>query len=48
MPVHEAYEEDVQDMNAETAAIEVHRFMEKVLCAWEAYVKVLILCVVAH
>jgi len=35
-------EEDEEDMNAETVAISVQKFIDKVLCERVAYVKVII------
>ena len=46
MLVDQGYEEDEEDMNAETVTIEVQRFMDKVLCERQAYVKVMIFSVV--
>lgn len=44
MLVDQGYEEeDEEDMNAETVEIEVQRFMDKVLCERQAYVKVWLL-----
>jgi hypothetical protein len=49
MRVDQGYaEEDEDDTNADAVAVEVQRCMDKVLCERQAYVKVILISVVAY